>query len=84
MFISIEQWKVLQCERKEGEKMTDYSTNAERKCVCQKWAENTKKIVSLQQWALTHGWRVDIEPFNFCPYCGNELTKTQEKESISY
>jgi len=53
--------------------MTDYSTNAERKCTCQKWAENIKKITSLQQLALTHGWNVDIEPFNFCPYCGRSV-----------
>ena len=49
-------------------------------CPCPGWQEGMPQITGAQQFVHVHGGEYTGMPFNFCPWCGMELTGEETKE----
>jgi hypothetical protein len=50
-------------------------------CSCEEWGENLPKINGAFLVASLHVGSYDLEPFQFCPYCGNPREVPEAKET---
>jgi hypothetical protein len=51
----------------------DNLTNVE--CSCDEWQENIADMISCRQFSAIHGCPYIGDDYEYCPFCGKELTE---------
>ncbi len=55
-----------------------------KRCTCNAWVANIPKIDGICGLAANHRMPYDGELFNFCPWCGKELEKSENAAEHIY